>query len=1242
MKTNLMKILALVVAKTKGMKCVFFLVSLFSLLLIPQHVQALDAEYKIDGITYHVLDASDPTHITVAVWQLYDNIPNSWDSKKYNSGDTSFKLYENNTLTIPNTVMLTDDVTAYVVRIGFMTDPESAGYSSNQCKNVKKVVMGDGIETLGVYLFKENVYIEELEIGKNVSEVLVSSFFQIPNLQKFSVANGNYNFAVGDGILYVGQPGNLKELVCVPPLKDVKNNGELILNDNIEKIRANALSKNLFIKTVHIPKNCKDIDYSGFSICPYCTNITEFKVPEANNFYQANDGVLLSKDGSKLIVYPAGKKAPDDSNGRKVYTIPASVKEVAPYAFHSVQTSRIEIINTNETSKLNNFSLYNCIGLKELKIGSKLNEIGDYCFQGCSSLASFNVNQNNTHYSSKNSVLFNKDATTLICYPMAKEGEEYIVPDDTKTIDKQAFYGANKLTKITIASTVEKLGENTFRNCTALYNLVWNSSSIKRIPANCFWGCTALKEINIKESVEELGDYCFRECSSLNKVTIPQKSALKLIGTNILAGNNAALVTFEIPDDCPLDTIGNYAFINQYNLTEINIPASIKYIGEHAFEMQPDKKYENDKPIDVYKSNLKTINFHNTEGDLKNNLTIGNSAFSGVTGIRGTLSLPEWTDSIGIDAFKAWEMEKVTLPAKTTKLSPQAFKRCAKLTNIEVDTANTKFAGLGGYLCTKDLSTLYIFPMGKASKGFALLPPSLTKLGDYCLYDGGTNLTKVCVPKKVNTFGARTFGLSSDITEIAFLCDDLIEPDSVVSDLNISTFDDDKLTLNDDATDQRNGIKIYLRKKVYDDYMANHDKKAGDKYYEFYNKFEDIKCIPTIAHFDDANEDPTTETNDANYGDEYFVMGDEKAMLLSTTADVETYVVPGTININGTNHPTGIGDYAFENANQHINEVVVADGVGYVGAMAFMTTEAKRTDDNKMKPGSTTSNIKQVVFIADSPLDIATNHFNLSTDFNEFTTTDGSAQKIYVKKNSLDDYKDAGGWSAFKDQIDYKIPYTQSGTFGTFAREFDVDFSEINGVNADNPVTDDPVVIAFTGDGKYHIQGDSYYVHMTSINLGDQTGKDGTYVPAGSGVLMKKYKDANLYYQIADPGISPAFVDGNFMKGVTVRKKTIETADGVSRFYISGGKLHEMTQPKQFSNHKSYMEISNNDIPAGAKVMLNFIEPGDETETTGIENLMVDENIDDAGKVYYNLNGQRVYTPSKGIYILNGKKVIVK
>ena len=49
-----------------------------------------------------------------------------------------------------------------------------------------------------------------------------------------------------------------------------------------------------------------------------------------------------------------------------------------------------------------------------------------------------------------------------------------------------------------------------------------------------------------------------------------------------------------------------------------------------------------------------------------------------------------------------------------------------------------------------------------------------------------------------------------------------------------------------------------------------------------------------------------------------------------------------------------------------------------------------------------------------------------------------------------------------------------------------------------------------------------------------------------------------------------------------------------------------------------------------------------EDETTGIEAISNTQETAKGTREYYNLNGQRVANPTKGLYIVNGKKVIIK
>jgi hypothetical protein len=60
------------------------------------------------------------------------------------------------------------------------------------------------------------------------------------------------------------------------------------------------------------------------------------------------------------------------------------------------------------------------------------------------------------------------------------------------------------------------------------------------------------------------------------------------------------------------------------------------------------------------------------------------------------------------------------------------------------------------------------------------------------------------------------------------------------------------------------------------------------------------------------------------------------------------------------------------------------------------------------------------------------------------------------------------------------------------------------------------------------------------------------------------------------------------------------------------------------------------DLPAGATARLAIYD-----DATGITSILDAKELNNDGNVY-NLNGQRVENAHKGLYIVNGKKVVVK
>lgn len=105
-----------------------------------------------------------------------------------------------------------------------------------------------------------------------------------------------------------------------------------------------------------------------------------------------------------------------------------------------------------------------CDTLETIIIPSTVKKIGTGAFNGCSSLAAFDVDSANTKFCSVGGVLFSKDKTTLVCYPASKVGKSYLLSTNVHTISAYAFDGVDNLEKILYSGSKTKFSDIDIRS----------------------------------------------------------------------------------------------------------------------------------------------------------------------------------------------------------------------------------------------------------------------------------------------------------------------------------------------------------------------------------------------------------------------------------------------------------------------------------------------------------------------------------------------------------------------------------------------------------------------------------------------------------------------------------------------------------------------------------------------------------------------------------------------------------
>ena len=161
-----------------------------------------------------------------------------------------------------------------------------------------------------------------------------------------------------------------------------------------------------------------------------------------------------------------GELAFQQCSGITSINIPNSVTSIQQGAFSNCSGLSSITIPSSVTS-IENTAFWGCSGLTSINIPSSVTSIGVNVFYGCSGLTDITVDSSNPSFCSESGVLFNKDKTTLIYYPLGKTGS-YTIPDGVTVIEQYAFYCNSKLTSVTIPSSVTSIGESAFQFCSKL------------------------------------------------------------------------------------------------------------------------------------------------------------------------------------------------------------------------------------------------------------------------------------------------------------------------------------------------------------------------------------------------------------------------------------------------------------------------------------------------------------------------------------------------------------------------------------------------------------------------------------------------------------------------------------------------------------------------------------------------------------------------------------------------------
>lgn len=278
-------------------------------------------------------------------------------------------------------------------------------------------------------------------------------------------------------------------------------------------------------------------------------------------------------------------------------------------------------------------------------------------------------------------------------------------------------------------------------------------------------------------------------------------------------------------------------------------------------------------------------------------------------------------------------------------------------------------------------------------------------------------------------------------------------------------------------------------------------------------------------------------------------------------------------------------------------------------SLPFITLPTTVTEI-KTKAFDGCSSLKYVNILAASPATLGAN---------AFPTTAG----VYVKPSKLSAYQANAAWNAYSPTDTYV--QTLATKYASFDHDFPVSFVAKNGHEA---------LEAYVGPSTYRVtQPTKVQKILKMIKV--------TSTAANEGVLLKGEIGRTYTYQIAET--DPGLYTGNRVIGVREDTTLVQTeSDGKSNWVLQPDyKLHLVSNGTIKSGRAYVHETNDGDTSFGAKGIYLSFALDEEKNTTGIDK--VENKKADEENVYYTLSGVRVINPTeKGVYIKNGKKVIIR